>query len=513
MALRKGFLRTEKFELNRYLLFTWFAYLLAISVSLYLVFVYVGEIILITTTRPLFALPIEDSEIRFYSLFLAGLSVVAGFGLSSELVLRTSERGSNHITKFNHRLIRNTLGFNTWSTLSVITRVLGIYALIGTALHLGYSLKLDGKYRFIFYGILVVIFLNNWLESHRLLKQNYFKYLGCSALIVTLITFSLAKIFPLNHDLLNRSIKKHSIYVQYDFDLPEVKSYQRLRSRYGNTRLFLLPQLGSNLPKTLNFNGTSINEISPDSLANYVQNIDPIFPKEFELFVDKKVSLTQVMNLRELIDKVFNSPKISVRVSGIDDELPEPATILYNRTITGVFPFQTDCSVEKEFVSSLVKKQIKPSQVRWPEIDPCYAVAEYSKYNRVLLEVFEDQLKLNGTIISKDLLREIVISLFQKYEDRALILIKPNTDISFGRYLSAIDEVRSAIIELRVASALVDYGFEYDFFNASVGYRYYEEYDLVEHRYPLNIMILTGWNLELYEYLKKKDPKPSALGQ
>ncbi|WP_339699894.1 hypothetical protein [uncultured Roseivirga sp.] len=500
MALQKGFLKASKFELNRHLLFTWFIYLLAISVSLYFVFVYVGEIILITTTHPLFALPIEDSEIRFYSLFLAGLSVVAGFGLSSQLVLRTSERSTNRSVKFNHRLIQNVIGFNTWSTLSIISRVFGVYALIGTTLHLGYFLRLDGGHQFVFYGILVVIFLNNWLESHRLLKQNYFKYLGWSALIVTLLTFTLAKVFPLNHGLLNEYIKKHSIYTQYNFDLPEVKSYQRLRSEYRTPRFFITHSSELGLPKILSYTRGGLFETPHGSLANYIEKVNPYSSNELELFIDKKVSLTQVMSIKTLIDKQLNHPKISVRVSGLDDELPEPATILYNRAITGIFPSQTDCSAEKKFLSSLVKEQIKPTQVRWPEANSCYAVANYAKYNRILLEVSEDQLKLNGTIISKALLRETVISLFQKYEDKALVFIKPNTDISFGSYLSAIDEVRSAIIELRVASGLLDHGIEYDFFNASVDY---EENRSVENKYPLNIMILTGWNLELYEYLKK----------
>lgn len=118
----------------------------------------------------------------------------------------------------------------------------------------------------------------------------------------------------------------------------------------------------------------------------------------------------------------------------------------------------------------------------------------------------KDQLLLNRQEVDNNTLREVILSLFQKHRDRSLILFKPNLEISFGQYLTTLDEVRSTIIELREAYAMLEYGFDYDFH-----YRHYtrqEESEMIkdiEDQFPMHIILLKGWDLELYNYLNGKE--------
>ncbi len=505
MAISTGFLRGQGFKPDKYLIFSWLVYMLIMSTLLHLLFVYIGEGLFVVTSHILFDYPIEiGSETQFYSHFLAGWSTVTAFGLSSILILRTTERSFGNRTKYNFRISQTFIGFNTWGTLLHLSRILtGLIILIAAMPSQQYS-KIREEFGFGFYLLLIVMFLNNWLESHRVFKGNYFKYLGVSMLTVTLITISLAKIHPIDFEELNEKIKKKSFLINYDFDLPIVNSYEWRSAGGREETLFLTPNIGADLPLIFQPTNGRLVEVSADSIPKVLNDQGRFFDNEFQFYIDNDVPLFQIEHLIKMI-KPKHLININHKVIPRSAEIESINFYSYNRVSIHESRMGS-CQIEMDNIKNFKETKVNPKRIKWPKENPCYRLIDYKNYNRVLIEVEKDQLLLNRQEVDNNTLREVILSLFQKHRDRSLILFKPNLEISFGQYLTTLDEVRSTIIELREAYAMLEYGFDYDFH-----YRHYtrqEESEMIkdiEDQFPMHIILLKGWDLELYNYLNGKE--------
>lgn len=385
----------------------------------------------------------------------------------------------------------NQIAFNGWLTLHFITRFLFSLSIFLFAFFSHTELVTIEEVDWIVYMLLIVFFLNTTLHFHRVLKKSYFQVLGTLIGISILITATLSTIYPYNHKSLNLIIKRDSVIERHDFRLPIMTSSHYLNERYEN-RILVTPKSDSE-SELLWYHMQYSKPVKTDSVSFLtILNESESGFRTINLYLDRRVKYREWLKIRS---KMFRYYAISLNVHTVIDTLESEINPLGHKGLN-FSSFVSGCDNQSKLIDSLKTKKIDPRRIRWPDQDPCYRASVYRETNRILVEFNSNIIKVNSQTVEVEKLKMIVRQLFQKYKSNSMVLLKPESDITWGRHLEMLDLIRSEIIGLRKS-------------NSDGPYEFHEPYYLrhnprkidIEQEYPFNIIELSEINLQLYEYM------------
>lgn len=388
-------------------------------------------------------------------------------------------------------MVYNQVSFNGWTTLLFLTRFLFSLSIFFFAFFSQTKLIRTEEIDWIVYMLLIVFFLNTTLHFHRLLKKSYFRVLGALTIISILITATLSSIYPYDHKSLNLIIKEDSIVEKHDFGLPIMASSHYLIGRYDN-RVVITPK--SDIESELLWYHMQYSKpVKTDSVSFDTTLNEPEFGfGTVNLYLDRRVKYEDWLKIRS---KIFYEYASFLNVYTSNDSLDNQ---INTQGYKGLYfsSYGSGCDNQSKLIDSLETEKIDPRRIRWPDQDPCYRASVHIEMNRILVEFTSTDIKVNSQKVESEQLKVVVNRLFQKHKNKSLVLLKPESDVTWGRYIEILDLIRNEILGLRKA-------------NSDGEYEYYLPYHSrhnptiidVEQEYPFNIIELSGINLQLYEYM------------
>ena len=188
---------------------------------------------------------LTESEVQFYNLFFAALSMILGQAICFTIWLeRPRKPGQRYYRRTVSILVDHKVLL--WFFLAWFSKLTIVIALLFTTSYTSadfYALSLYPKYRYLFVLIILVLFLQSW--NNFLLKHKGlgYRWVLVSALMLSLLSFSMSQWNVVDYKKLNQKVLSKNSFHKYDIRLPKSDYYKVARREYNSKKLFLvLPQ-------------------------------------------------------------------------------------------------------------------------------------------------------------------------------------------------------------------------------------------------------------------------------
>jgi len=232
MTLTKNFLRQSSglFQVSRFRLWVGIVPGLGYAVVLYGLLIGMRETIRLFSYDEIYDYwRLTDSEYRFYNLFFAFVSIIAGQSLCFSIWFERS-RSLFENRHNNRRDIVHDQRFLNWSFLLWFAKVAFLYGLF-----FGISFKMSFKvidaheeFGYVFVHIVIVLFLQSWTSLLRTLKRKAYKWMFGSMLLVSLLSFGISSVNIIDYPSINKSLREKNIWYKYQFELPQSRTFENI---------------------------------------------------------------------------------------------------------------------------------------------------------------------------------------------------------------------------------------------------------------------------------------------
>ena len=148
---------------------------------------------------------LTDAETRFYNFFYASVAVILGHSVCMTFWFDIPRKFFSGRNFPRHFLVPDQRGLNYYflSWFSQLAVVFGVFFCISTPA--GYRfINLFQDYKEIFIMIPIVLFLNMWISIRRRFKKQSLRWMIITFLILTLLSFGLSRINPVNYRSINQ---------------------------------------------------------------------------------------------------------------------------------------------------------------------------------------------------------------------------------------------------------------------------------------------------------------------
>jgi len=242
---------------------------------------------------------IRSAQIHQYNLFSAFWAVLMGQSFSFNYWMTKPIKAPIRI-RIRRKSILNDQRNLSWSFTFVFTH---IFFILGLLFGFGSNesfLVLDDfeSYRFIFYLIIIVLFLNSFLGIRLLFKRYSLKYMLISAIAVSILSFSISRINVVDSERINRRSKNHSFS---NLHLPEATGFEYVHDYYLNPRYYIAYSEQDSNIEMFYWKEKIEREDFRESLYRHNSRIALYHSKRVKvlLFIDKKVSMKYINELRK----------------------------------------------------------------------------------------------------------------------------------------------------------------------------------------------------------------------
>ena len=398
---------------------------------------------------------LSDQEVNFYNLFFAFLSLIFAQSIClSQWFGKTRKLKLFEKTNIQKFAIVNDQRFLNIIFIAWFFRLLTIYGMfIGIGGSLGfYAYNLYPKYNFFFILILIVLFLQTWVNIRRVYKRRALKWMLISASIISILAFAYSRINLIDYQALNKMILDKNIAHKYNLELAEVNTFGYF-SVLLKSEIYIVREQ-SDTAKVKNplfiFNG---KELSLDELGQKLQipeNRYRYFPYQlhFPLYIDKSIKMSDVNRLKEVMQNV-----------GI------------NRVGYAVIP------KNREFDQRYYSNHYSV----WRLIDrKNYEDIDLKEYELLSVSYVNDNLQINDSIFSR---KDFYSAIKQKIEkhDNYLVMFAVDDEMIFADYIFILSELKRAIETIR-NQYIMKKTAEFE------GMRFRERERIIQNKIPLRIM-------------------------
>ncbi len=506
MSLQKGFLRGSQVKPDGWLIFSGTVLSIVITFAFYFFFLHFSEALRKALSDIQFSiLLMEESDIRYHGYSLAFLASVIGQSFGLKLIFQNLKRSPNPKTRLNQRLSFHVVDTTLWYWLYWCTKLLFILGIFFIAISLQYHLNIREDIGYVFFLFAFVWFLNNWVNTYRILRKKYFKWLVVAFSYLVISTLVFGNIRLTDHQWLNEYIKNS--YPEYEYEMQLVKSRTQttLRRRRFNTEVHLIWDKGETKVLFQKYDSKPL-EINDPVIPNIVNHIRASFsPVEqhqvrFIITADARTPVSSILAFEHILSVSGVSRRVLYRTSVENSRYPWHYPPFQR---TGLPKFiSPDCKTAQQTLDDFTKAGYKADQIEWP-VFGCYRLFSGLEGNRVLIKSDSSGFRLNDTPMSEQELLSILTRLIQKYEGKFTVLYQPDPEVNFARYLKGRDIVFQSYIANRKRYAREKYDLTYEYNDDYRDPRTMDAYRDIRWTYPIGILELTDWNLELYEFLKK----------
>jgi len=453
------------------------------SFSLY-AFLYMGrEVFRILSIQQNYDLwVLTDSEVNFYNLFFAFVSVIFGQSFCFTYWIYKPKKFFSRIN-FRRDTIVNDQRVLMWAFLSWFSKLAVVYGIMfGFSFRGGYyTFSLYPDYKYIFVLVIIVLFLQSWNTIRQTFKRTSLKWLIVSALIVSAISFGMSMINVVDYNKLNESILQKNIHHNYILELPESATYSR------SERLSLVENIYVALPKGGDKSTGPVIVIHSEEVAladlyhkiNQLRlNRDDVDRKfmTFQLFIQKGIDMGYVNKLKHELSKAGHS-QIGYMVTPINPKFDQ-----------------------KYYVHFSFKMKLPGIDSKKYSIHDAYQY--FSKYkNSIEIKQLEtDDCLVNDTLVELEKLKKMLKTQMQRNSNYA-IKFYVNDSVDFSSYFKVLVYSKEAVNELRDQYSLSMYSRKYDELFSE------DEMDDVQKKYPYRIIELSNQQLEILNMHDKKISK------
>ena len=500
MSLQKGFLRAPEFRLTGWHIFSALVISSLVALLFHGLFVFVREAMRIGVMNyNEVVLLLNQQELHIYDTALAALSGAIGQGFAIKILLQHISRKTPPKIRHSQRFVRDQTSYTLWIWLFYVGKVLSLLGILYAAFHIHYDFDLLREFWVLIWGIPLVWFLNNWLNIYRLLRKQYFKWFFMGLIHWLVISLMLGRYQWTDNEAIENTIKANTIELRYEMQYAEAQSL--LTKEYIPDAVFYFVYQNDQAKVILDDYWWKDRPVS-------LNGLQPLFNVAFDnrwgfhkavLIIDAKVPLKEVLRFekelaRSDVHKVFYNLAIK------NSKYPRQYANMMRWGMPKWLPRL--CEDERSNLDSLRQLGYKAAQIRWPEWF-CYEMPFILQENRVLVGRTKEGFTLNNSAIGYQVLLDKLTQLRKKYERDLIVLYQPAPELSFGEYIEGRDLIQQSAIKNRVRQAWAEKGLDYKYCEGSFcGYPNQDYYESLHQKFPTYLVELTGWNLELYNYLK-----------
>ena len=502
MSLQKGFLRAPEFRLTGWHIFSALVISSLVALLFHGLFVFVREALRLgVRDATKIVLPLNSQDLFIYDTAMAAMAAAIGQGFAIIMLFQNIGHKTPFKTRHSQRTVRDGVVFNLWMWLFWVGKLLSIMGIIYAAFHIHYHINLQRDFWVLIWGIPLVWFFNNWLHSYRLFRKHYFKWLGLGFFQWLLLIFFLGKFQWVNYESIKQTIDQTRIETRYDMEFGQAQSL--LRIDVEPEAIFYLVWLNEEPRIILDNRMWRDKSVGFDKLTEFLEHaFDPRWPRhKAELTIDSRIPMEYVLRFERAL-RQNKVDQIHYRLSIQNSRYPWQYAKYKEWGMPKILP--QPCEDTRSHLDSLINLGINAKGLIWPDF-PCYDVALAMKKNRLHVGRNKQGYTLNYHDISYQELMDKLTQLRKKHEEHLVVFYQPALDLNFGEYIEGRDLIYQSAIKNRVQLARDAYDFEYHYCEGYwCDFRYKDYYALLSNKYPTHYLELTGWNLELYNYLKKQ---------
>ncbi len=375
---------------------------------------------------------LTDSEVKFYNLFYAFLSVTFGQSICFLFWLNKKRR-----TLKRHRYLRSYIaidqGILNLFFLLWFSKLAFLFAALFGLDRCGgfYVLSFYPDYRYFFVLIIIVLFFNNWLTIRRIFKNKAFKWMLISILCVSGVSLLLSQINIVDYRAINKSILENNIYEKYNLEIPVSIVHD---NKFENRSLVNIVYLVKNQDKEDQQEATLITEnkiINHEDLdlivSEWRESCSEIdIPRMiYQLYIDKNISMEAVNKLR-------------LKLSSLAATQIAYAVLPNNR------------KYDKRYYRNHIFKTKIPITGTFGALPPPLPQVNLNDYENIIkIEIPEDNVfYINNVFIDKANLAAVLKDHLKENDDY-VVQILTNPKLKFISYFTALLNYRIALEDLR----------------------------------------------------------------
>ncbi|OYT15072.1 MAG: hypothetical protein B7C24_14955 [Bacteroidetes bacterium 4572_77] len=479
MALKKGFLTPEISSLN----ISKKRFIIGIALWLFFSLVFYSLLCLIregfrltTVTDYCNIWMFSEDEIFFYNIIFAFVSTI--FAQSILMVyLIQMPRNAHQKRRFRRSDIFNDHTFYSWNFISWFSKIGIAYGIwVGSAgASFYYSFSFYPKYNYVFVLLIMVLFLSSWNSFLRIFKRKAYKWFLLSMLSVSVVSFALANMNIIDHNLHNEKILKQNPFYNYQVDRVESKIYSSYERRDLVGDIYLVYPKGktkNNKPLVLIEN----EEINMGQLKNALENYRCSWDK-----ADRRLITMNMIIHKDLPMSFVNRVKFQMSSAGL--YRLSYSVIPTNMPKAKDYPFPVGFNIR---IPNLGDGPYPKSN-----FDQWYENAKIDKIQYVIRQIDTAHCSFNDSIIKTASLYELFYNTINQEPDY-LFLYYINENLSFESYFEIISIFRQVIIDLKEEYSLNIFGKHYQDLD-------WDQRKEMRNKYPARIIELSP---EMITYLK-----------
>ncbi|GAA0893962.1 hypothetical protein GCM10009122_36420 [Fulvivirga kasyanovii] len=508
MPISKGFLRSSSGYFNRQWILTGILLGLLTALVLYAFSIQFMELFRLFAYELMGnVIILKQGEIVFYNFFYAAIASIVGASAGLQFLIQNSIRWSEPKLKVSAFLILKNQYFNIWNWLYFYGKAFILAGILFWTLPIHYDIDFYSEYYYFFIAFALLMYLNLWQDMYRLLRRRLLKCIFITTVLIIANCLLITRLNIVDHTKINTIILSKTISYKYRVTPPKTEAMD-INSDFGTVKSHIyigFSQYTDTLtPRIIlkDYKSSHFSSVDQQDLVYYLKEesdrVDAYFAEDHivALHIDGAVKMHFVNELKDIL-KANNFRRIRYVSTPRFSRYPAnyPGFDKYGLNIL----LPVNCDFITGQVDSLKALGYSGSQVRFPDL-PCYFGAEIKNYNRVKLDINPDSLLLNGNPVTPQHLSSFVYSLFKKYEQNALVLLKINPESTFEQYMQAMDLLRKPVLQLRNLEAIKLTG---EVYSSLPPYDFgYNTMKQIKDRYPFNFYEMSEADSYLYDFVK-----------
>lgn len=404
---------------------------------------------------------LSDSEVNFYNVFFAFISVIFGQSICFTFWFNKPKKlfGRRYLRQIN---IVNDQRVFTWYFLSWFSKLALAFGIMfgATIGDFHYAFSFYPDYNYLFILIIVVLYFSSWSNIRLTFKRKSLKWLLTSMILVAALSFGLSRINVIDYRTLNEKYLENDIFYKYTLELPESDFYQKHEKRSLVEDIYIVKKKNEpeNTKPTVVINNAEI------ALKDIERTIFELSSKRheaernyitYQFFIHKDIRMNFINELKAEVSKV-GVKRIAYAVV---PENPEFDQRYYGNLafFTRLFNYFSDSTSYMKLYNE---------------------VSGFS--NQIEIKgLNNNECLVNGSPIKFSQLKETLFNQISK-DTNFVIKIDMGVEDSFSSYLNILNSSYKSIREIRNLYALSKFRREFDLLDT-------EKMRMVAKKYPFRI--------------------------
>jgi hypothetical protein len=388
-------------------------------------------------------LVLSDTEVSFYNLFFAYIAVILGqsmcFGFWFDKPTRFKEQYNRRkLSIVNDQRVLNWFFLDWFAKVAVAFAIMFVVNLRGGQ----FVFSFYPEYRYIFAGIIIVLFMQTWITLRWTYLRKSWKWLVLSIAIVSTFSLGLSKINLIDYHAINHHFLQKNIQYHYTLDLSKSDFYDRLGSRTLLENIYVVTGKNCHLhaePIIVMDN----QELTINGLGKKIEALQLLYEEHsrkmitYQLHIHREIEMGFINQLKRELERngVF---RIAYAVVPSNHEFDQR--------------YYTDYVVWQPLFRTITDQNLSADHLK--SLDAETTMIE-------IKQLVLDGCLVNDSLVGNERLEEVLVNLIPNNKDY-LIKLYLNEQAKFSSYLDLITSYQKAINQKRDIISISQFSKKYD---------------------------------------------------